>query len=385
VTLEQFALELVAARSISGSEGEVAALVGAEMRRLGYEVERDELGNVVGTIELGPGAVLLLDSHMDTVGVTDQSAWSRDPAGELADGRLYGRGAMDMKGPLAAAIHGVASLRGGSAGTVVVSATVGEELVEGPALQRVAEGRKPDLVLICEATSLRVAHGQRGRAEILLEAFGQPTHSSRPELGVNAIEAMIEILRELRQLDLARHESLGPAILAPTDVISRPYPALSVVPDYCVATLDRRTLPGETEADVLGSISDAIERALRGSRAAGRATIAMDDFSTYTGAHVAAPNFAPAWYYPPDSPMIESALSSLQVEGIPSGLATYAFCTNGSVTAGRMGIATLGFGPGEEELAHRVDEYIDLDQLAAGARGYAAICRGLIEAGPPWV
>jgi putative selenium metabolism hydrolase len=370
-----FALELVRTASPSGQEGAVAGLVGREMDRLGYEVEVDGLGNVLGTLRLGPGPTVLLDSHMDTVGVTDASAWSRDPRGEVVDGRLFGRGAMDMKGPLAAAVHGVAALRGEGRGTVVVCASVAEELVEGVALARVAERVRPDRVVICEATGLRVAHGQRGRAEIRLEVRGRPTHSSRPEHGVNAVDAMVGVLAPLRELPMpGPHRGLGAAILVTTDIASRPYPALSVVPDYCVATLDRRTLPGERAEDVLAPVRAAAEAALDGTGAEVRAAIAEDDFATYTGERVVAPNFAPAWYRDASDPIVRAALAALAEAGLPARRTTYAFCTNGS---GTLGIDTIGYGPGEEELAHRVDEHVPLADLAAAARGYAAIVHTL--------
>src|SRR3954471_18843512 len=121
--LETFALELVRTPSPSGAEGAVAALVRAELERLGYAVDGDDRGNVFGTLDAGPGPCVLFDAHMDTVGVTDPTAWSVDPAGELRDGRLYGRGAMDMKGPLAALVHGCAAAQL-TRGRVVVSASI---------------------------------------------------------------------------------------------------------------------------------------------------------------------------------------------------------------------------------------------------------------------
>src|SRR5919198_4686183 len=241
--LEGFALRLVGTPSPSGAEGAVAELVRAEMERLGYAVEADALGNVIGTLDGGDGPCVLFDAHMDTVGVTDPEAWSADPAGEVRDGRLYGRGALDMKGPLAAVAHGAAAADAG--GRVVVCASIAEEMIEGFATVAVARRVRPDVAVICEATGRRVAVGQRGRAELIVEVRGRPTHSSRPELGVNALEAMADVLAAARLIELPVHEALGRAILVPTDIVSRPYPALSVVPDLCTVTFDRRTLPGE--------------------------------------------------------------------------------------------------------------------------------------------
>jgi putative selenium metabolism hydrolase len=368
--LEAFTLALVRTSSPSGEEGAVAALVRAELERLGYDVEVDALGNVVGTLDAGPGPCVLLDAHMDTVGVTDPDAWSADPRGELRDGRLYGRGAMDMKGPLAALVHGAAAAPP-RAGRVVVCASIAEEMIEGVATVEVARRVRPDVAVICEATGLRVAVGQRGRAEIVVEVDGRPSHSSRPDLGVNAVEAMADVLRAARAIELPRHPVLGPAILVPTDVISRPYPALSVVPDRCTVTFDRRTLPGEGEEEVLAPLRAAAETAAAAHGATARVAIAVDRFDSYSGARVEAPNLAPAWFTGAEAPVARAALAALAAE--PSH---WDFCTNGSGTAA-LGIPTIGFGPGDEALAHRVDEHIELADLHAGARGYAALTAAL--------
>jgi putative selenium metabolism hydrolase len=377
-----FTLRLVRVPSPSGHEEGVARLVEEEMTALGFRVEVDALGNVVGSIEAGPGPCVLIDAHMDTVGVSTPAEWAHDPWGARVGERLYGRGTMDMKGPLASAVYGVSALRDRlRRGTVVVSATVAEELVEGPALVHVAERVRPDCVIIGEATSLRLARGQRGRAEIRIDVFGRPTHSSRPDLGVNAAEAMVDIVRALRELRPSRHPVLGQGILVLTDVKSEPYPGLSVVPAYCGATFDRRTLPGETEDAVLVPVRRAIERALAGSPATARATIAEDDFQTYTGKRIQAPNFAPAWFLGDQAPLVVAAARGLARAALGGELTHYAFCTNGSGTAGRLGIPTVGFGPGREDLAHRIDEYIEVADLVRGAQGYAAIVSALVEGG----
>lgn len=376
------ALRLVRIPSLSGREGAVAAEVAGAMRALGLDPQVDALGNVVGGIDAGPGPTVVLDSHMDTVGVTDPAAWSHDPAGTIADGRLYGRGAMDMKGPLAAAIHGVAALRGRlRGGRVLVAATVGEELVEGPALAAVARRLHADRILICEATSLRLAVGQRGRAEILVETFGRPTHSSRPELGVNAAELMADAIIALRRIEAPHHAELGAGVLVLTDVLSRPYPGLSVVPDQCAATFDRRTLPGETAEGVLAPVAAALQGLVAGRAGArAQARIAEDDVATYTGYRLRAPNFAPAWYRDPADPFAAAALAAIDRAGPEAGTTHYAFCTNGSGTAA-MGLPTLGFGPGEEALAHRVDEFIAVADLEAAVAAYAAIAEALAGLG----
>jgi putative selenium metabolism hydrolase len=307
---------------------------------------------------------------MDTVGVTDPAAWSADPRGELRDGRLYGRGSTDMKGPLAALVHGAAAapLRGGR---VVVSASIAEEMIEGFATVEVARRLRPEVAVICEPSSRRLVVGQRGRAELVVEVEGRPSHSSRPDLGVNAVEAMADVLRAARGLELPAHPELGQAILVATDIVSRPFPALSVLPDRCTATFDRRTLPGEGEDEVVAQLRAAVDAAVAPHGATGRVEVGVDRFDAYTGAPVEARNFAPAWWTGADDPVARAALDVLGAEP-----GVWVFCTNGSGTAA-LGITTIGYGPGDETLAHRVDEHIELDELHAGALGYAALAAAL--------
>jgi putative selenium metabolism hydrolase len=369
-----FAFELVRTLSPSGEEGAVAALVRAELERLGYAVEVDALGNVTGTLDAGPGPCVLLDAHMDTVGVTDPAAWSAAPAGELRDGRLYGRGSVDMKGPLAALVHGAAAAPL-ERGRVVVSASIAEEMIEGYATVAVARRVQPDVAVICEPSHRTVVVGQRGRAELVVQVQGSPAHSSRPDLGVNAVEAMADVLRAARAIDLPSHPQVGPAILVPTEIASRPYPAYSVLPDQSTVTFDRRLVPGESEADVVAALQAVVDAAVAPHGATGTVTLGVDRFHAYTGALVEAENYAPAWHTGADAPAARAALEALG--GEPG---YWPFCTNGSGTAG-LGIPTIGYGPGDETLAHRVDESIALDELHAGARGYATLVGALTAGG----
>lgn len=377
-------LELIGVKSPSAQEGPIAELVARTMESLGYDVRRDELGNVLGMLHGGPGPCVVLDAHIDTVGTTDAAAWKHSPGGELFGGRVYGRGAADMKGPLAAALLGVAGLkRDLRVGTVIVTATVAEELVEGAALTHVLERRDADFVIICESTGLGLSQGQRGRAEVLVEVRGKATHSSRPELGRNAAEGMVDIVRLVRDLDPPVHPLLGPGVLVLTDLISEPYPGLSVVPHLCRATYDRRTLPGETEQDVLAPVQRVLEDAKRRFGTDAGVAIAEDVFSTYTGVEVRAPNFAPAWLQPVESALVRHAMAGLRRAGLRADLTHYSFATNGSASAGRFGIPTVGYGPGHEEQAHVADEYIDVAEMVTAARGYAAIVSELLEPHDP--
>lgn len=378
--LLDLARRLIQTPSLTSQEGAVAAVVLEAMRELGYhETHVDPWGNVVGIVRgTGTGSVLL-DAHMDTV-PWNAETWQRDPLGaEVAQNRLWGRGASDMKAALAASIWAVGQLARdpGEIGTVYVSASVCEEPAEGPMLIRVCERWQPAAVVIQEATQLQINVGQRGRAELIVETVGRPAHSSRPDLGINAVKTMARLIEAVEQMGLPTDDLLGPAILEVTDVKSSPYPGLSVVPYRCRATFDRRLLAEDTEQSVTQQVLDLGHRL--GINAEVR--LAETDVATYTGKSFRHKAFAPAWKTRPDHKLVRGALEALRGIGQEPRLAKYSFCTNGSGSAGILGVPTIGYGPGREEEAHVVDEFLDLAQLEGAAQGYLALARTLSRQG----
>lgn len=381
--------QLVACPSHAEAGEEATARVAANaMTELGYEdVQIDDLGNVTGVIAGESDGWIVFDGHLDTVSVGDPDAWMTDPfsATQIGD-RLHGRGTADMKGAVAAMIVGIARLRDTRpACNIVVSASIAEELVEGHALGHVLdwasrEAGPAKAVVIGESTGLQIARAQRGRAEILVQTRGIPAHSSTPQLGVNAVKAMAAVISGLSALGLPSNDLLGPAVLEVTDVMSHPYPGLSVIPERCDATFDRRLLVGETEESVLGEIEAALDRIKDDyPQLQAQESIAVDRFRSWTGVEVVAPNFAPAWRMNDDSPIVTAAIAALDSIGIEPVLSHYAFCTNGSESAGRRSIPTIGFGPGDEAQAHTIDESVEVEQIHRAADGYEALARHLAQ------
>lgn len=370
------AQRLIQSPSLTSQEGLVATVIQDMMGRMGYhEVHVDEWGNVVGIIRGSGSGSVLFDAHMDTV-PWDAAAWTRDPlGGEVAQGRLWGRGASDMKGALAASLYGIGRLAkdAGDMGTVYVCCSVCEEPGEGTMLIRVCERFRPAAVVIQEATALRINVGQRGRGEVIVETIGKPAHSSRPDLGVNAVKAMARLISAIEELQLPVDPLLGPAIFEVTDVMSTPYPGLSVVPYRCRATFDRRLLVEDTDESVQAQIRAIAERL----GIAVDVTIAESQVDTYMGRPFVHRAFAPAWKTPVESPLVQGAVAAVRSVGQPGHLGHYSFCTNGSGSAGILGIPTIGYGPGREEEAHITDEFLDLEQLYAAAAGYGALARVL--------
>lgn len=366
---------LVRVESLSGDEAQVIDLTAGWMSRLGYDnVRVDECGNVIGKLSgAEPGPVVLFDSHVDTVPAADADQWTHGPfSGEITEDRIYGRGTTDMKGALAASLVGCAAAKqdGTLRGTVFVCASVGEEYIEGLTLAPVMKFYAPDLVVICEATELKLATAQRGRGEIEVITHGKTAHASSPQVGVNAFRHMAQLVVELDKLTPPSDPQLGRGILEPTTVISSPYPNVSVVPFKCSVRYDRRTLVGETPEDVLVPIREVIERlAAENPQFKAEANIVDGKFTCYTGHEMTQETFAPAWRMADDHRFVNAARGALG--GVE--LSHYSFCTNGSYTLGRAGVPTLGYGPGYEHHAHVQDEYLELEQLFGAVQGYHAL------------
>ncbi len=350
--------------SLSGQEGAMAQAAAAAMAVLGLAVETDICGSVVGVRQgSGPGPTVLLDAHMDTVPVTRPEAWAHAPHGaELAEGRIWGRGATDTKGSLAAMLCAVAGLED-FVGTVVVSASVGEEDLTSAALAPILDRYRPDLVLVGEPTSLRLGVAQKGRAGVLLEATGRSAHSSRPELGDNAVYKLLEAVARLRALPLPVDADLGAGVCELIEIGSEPRQSQGMVPHLCTARLALRLLPGETAATVLARISAALV-GLEGVSV----RLAHLARPCHTGHLVEMDEFIPAWK---DS---DTGLQARLLAALGTAAFAAPYTTNASAAAQR-GIPVFLLGPGAIEQAHISDEWIDVDELEAAVPAYAAAIR----------
>ena len=372
---------LISLQSYSGHEKEVARELESYMRKHGFDdVTVDDDGNIVGRIRGNrPGKKILFDGHIDTVPVADLSGWSHEPfAGVVEDGRIYGRGTSDMKGAVAAYTAAAAffleDTKRDFAGEVCVDGVVHEECFEGVAARLISRNVKPDYVIIGEASDCNIKIGQRGRAEIVLETFGKPAHSSNPDKGVNAVYGMSRIIGAIRKLPCTEHPFLGKGILELTDIKSSPYPGASVVPSYCRATYDRRLLVGETRESVLEPIQKLLADIMKEDPSVhAKVSYAVGKETCYTGREISGERFFPGWLFDEKEEYIQKSVNALHSIGQEPEITKYSFCTNGSHYAGEAGIRTFGFGPSREDLAHTDDEYCELSQLTKACEGYEAI------------
>lgn len=382
--LIRFARDLASTPSVSGTERAAVELTAIEMEKLGFdEVEIDQVGNCVGYIGRGPGPRLLIDGHIDSIPLHSEDKWSVDPfGGDIRDGRLYGLGICDQKGSIAAAAHGLAAAHSLDklSGRIALVASVNEEDIEGAALSSVVDSFEPIWAITTEPSDTRLCIGQRGRAKLSVKVTGRSCHAGHAAKGINAADALAELIVAVRGLDHPHHPQLGKRDITCIDVASFPYPSVSTVPGSALARFDCRFLPGETPETLIQTIEAAAEEAWRSrnERPALEVSIVQAEFRTWRGADFALPEFEHAWWTPEDSALVRGARAALGSVGLDAAPRHYSFCTNGSYLSGTRSIPTIGFGVGEEHIAHQVDEYVTLDSLTSGARGFAAIAMQLM-------
>lgn len=379
--------DLIKARSYSGQEKDAAAILKDFLKLKDFdEIIIDDYGNVLGHIKGNkPGKTILFDGHIDTVPVPDVTAWERDPfAAEIVNGRIYGRGASDMKGAVAAMACGISNFaeecNKDFAGDIYIAGVVHEECFEGVAARAISARVKPDYVIIGEASNLNLKIGQRGRAEIKLETFGVPAHSANPQKGINAVYKIGKVIDEIRKLNPPTHPILGQGIMELTDIKSSPYPGASVVPDYCMATYDRRLLVDETKESVLEPIQSLLDKMMSDDpELKVKVSYAAGVEKCYTGKTIEGERFFPGWLFDKNETFITDIVSELKHMGFSPDITQYNFCTNGSHYAGEAGIKTIGLGPSRENLAHTINEYIEIEQLTKVTECYYGVLKALLK------
>ncbi len=381
-----FLQDLVRTPSLSCQEKVIAERLAAEMGAVGFdEVWTDRIGNVVGRIGPGTGPRLLYNGHMDTVGVGDPAAWTRDPFGaEIENGVLYGRGSADMKGPLASLVYGAKALIDSGvklAGDLYVVGVVQEEPCEGYAMRVLVEeeGIRPDWVVLAEPTNLQVSRGHRGRMELQVTVRGRSSHASMPELGENAIYGAARIIFSLELLAdmLAEDPFLGKGTLAVTR-IENTAGSKNVIPDSCTFVIDRRLTLGETEAKALAEVEGVIAR----ENVRAEVRLAEFEYTSYAGYFCHGVEHYPAWVVPENHALVETTVRAVrEVVGRRPAIGKWDFSTDGAYTMGIAGIPTVGVGPGEETQAHTADECIRLADCFTAAQIYAQLAVRLLGEG----
>lgn len=365
---------LVKIRSMSGEEKEVVHEVKRQMLEAGFdEVRFDGLGNVIGRIGNGK-RMLAIDGHVDTVDVGNLDNWSFDPfSGEIRDGFVHGRGSVDQKGGVAAFITAgkiIKELGLAQDLTVIFVGSVIEEDCDGLCWKYLVEneGIRPDVVISTEPTNLNIYRGQRGRMEMDVIFTGLSAHGSAPERGKNAIYMASKACLEIEKLNenLGFDEFLGKGSITISEFKSGA-PSLCAVADYAKIHLDRRLTWGETKDLAVAEINKIV------SGMDAKVVVPYYKQKGWTGLEFGMEQYYPTWLLPENHPAIQTGVEAFTSLFDKKPLVDkWTFSTNGVTINGIYGIPVLGFGPGNEVMAHAPNEKTPISDLVTASAFYAA-------------
>ncbi|PKM84308.1 MAG: peptidase dimerization protein [Firmicutes bacterium HGW-Firmicutes-11] len=404
----KFIQKLIQTPAISGEEFDLTELLIAEMKKLGYdEVFRDAQGNIVGMVHGEPGGpTIMYNSHMDHVSPGNPDNWEGyDPYGGLIDickvdnkdrtaveevECIHGRGASDVKAGHGFQIYAGAvlirlrELGHRFRGTFMYTGVVQEEPAEMVGMSYLIDntfkerGLDYDAMVSSEATSLNLYLGHRGRTEYLITTYGRTSHGSRPHYGINAIYKAIPVIQAIQN-------ELIPSLPADPDgdlenaslslnIISCSPGALSIVPDQCFLSLDRRTLPGETKETALAELQAILDKvAASDPQFKGDVVVKSAVERSYTGMEFdVAKDMAP-WKTPKDHPFTKACAEALESVGQEVSYGYWSFGTDGSKTAGIDKKPTIGFSGMQEQYAHTPIDKCRTDFIELAIAGNASI------------
>jgi succinyl-diaminopimelate desuccinylase len=370
-------------------EAEVAAFVESWFRREGLPVEVQEVApgrpNILAWVgEKGPGRrCLLLEGHTDVVTEGDPKDWTRPPfAAEMSDGRIYGRGAADMKSGLAAAMVALAAFKRAGVtpkGKLVVGALVDEEdgMIGVRHLVKTAAGLELDAAIICEPEENELCLEQRGVVWARIRARGKMAHGAMPEAGVNPLTALGAILRQVPALEkqlrkqCQKSRYLKPPTVTPTIIQGPPRgvgaPQSNVIPAIAEMTLDVRLTPGISSEGVQAEIEALCRQAEGAVPGVKLEWEAVNAFRLATKVEKS-DDLVKAMSYG----VRKATGAAPRYGGVPGS-------TDGTILRMELGIPIVTCGPGSRLIPHQVDEYVEAKEIADAARIYAAAALKYLE------
>ena len=361
-----FTRKLLRIPSPSGQEREIAGVAAAEMKAAGFErVKIDSLFNVTGVLKgKRPHFRLMLNGHLDHA----EAGSMKDPySGKIMErqGRkvIWGRGACDMKGAVAAMVFAGKAVTDSGVklrNSAILTAVSREEAGRGEGIKRLLEKEKirADMAVSGEATNLEINLGHRGKLEFDVVAKGKTTHGSTPNLGINAIFQMKKFIEKLETAyNLPRDPFFGPCTVTAIDISASPGRLTPIVPDRCNLVVDRRYLPSESARSVKRELENLI------------AQIRAED--PRFEAEVSLAKDFPPYYCSREEEVVkllQGASRNVLQRRVKFG--AWRFGVDGSFIH-RAGIPCAGFGPGNEDLAHTPEDYVPVDDLIWAAKVYA--------------
>ena len=343
----------------------------AAFEGLGFdEAYLDKAGNAVGVLRRGDGPTVMFNGHLDTVPYGDVALWEHAPlSADVEGGYLWGRGSVDMKSALACmAFAAKDAVAAGFKGTLLVTAVVQEE-IGGLGARHLQENMKADVVILGEPSNLNLMLGHRGRLEVEVRLPGRIAHAAKNELGDNALYHAAELLQKLKTLELPAGGPLGASTLTPTHLVSQPQNGKNVVPGRADLTIDYRNIPGDEPETILGHLKalapDATFTVHEVEAKSEDGAVALH-YSQYVEPYLA----------PGENRLVNVARKALKTSlepfQIPFEERVWWFATDAPHLA-EMGCPVIGFGPGDEELAHTTRERVPLRHLAVARAVYQSL------------
>lgn len=358
-----------------GSEEEVAEVAVGILEGLGGkpEIVRGDEGrpSVVARFGSGDRPALAWNGHLDVVPTGDPSTWRHPPYGaDIADGRMIGRGAVDMKGSIGSALAAVSAIRRAGVeleGRLDLHLVADEEMAGQHGTNVLMEQGylDQDAAIVGEASELTVMLAERGGAWVTATARGRAAHGSRPHEGVNAITSMSRFLLQIQDVlpDL-EHPLVGRPTVNAAQIVGGSAP--NVVPDLCSVEIDRRTIPGERDqATVLAPFEALAERI--------RADHPEDDLSFEMKLWLEAAETDA------DAAIAKACRDALRAEtGAEPPDTGFTGITDARYYINQRSIPTVLLGPGSLAAAHTADEFVETAELVTAARVFARVFVGFL-------
>jgi succinyl-diaminopimelate desuccinylase len=354
-----------------GNEKAAAQFLKPLLSKMGFKIKTvlspKGRWNIVAERRWGKGGrTLIFNGHLDVVPAGNPSQWKYPPfKGTLSKGRIYGRGASDMKSGIASFIHALSAIERSKMrlhqGAIVLHLVSDEESHgrQGMGFLTQKEGIRGDAALVGEPTDLQPVIAQKGALWLRISTLGKSAHGSRPHLGVNAVEKMMKLMERLNSIPLeTEHPLLGKPTLNVGTIQGGT--KINIVPDRCEIEADRRILPGEKKEEVLEKMKETLD-SLR----------SRDPFFQYRIEEI---DFAEPSEVNPEEEIVKIAVDAIQeVMGKKPSLRAFSGFTDSRFYINQCHIPTLIFGPGEVDQSHTTDESVEVEALVQAARIYGLI------------
>lgn len=362
--------DLIKIKSITFDEGNAAKYIAEFLKKLGFKVEVDKSNNVIGKFEgKGDGPTLFFLGHHDTVEEGDHSLWEYPPfLGEVIDGKLWGRGAVDEKGGIGACLAAVEKIvkenKDSLRGNILVVSTREEtsDITTRGIMEVLRKGIVADYCVVVEPTELDIVLGHKGRLVVEITTFGKSAHSSVPQKGINAVNHMAHILVELEKMELPYRLPLGQGTQSVGVIKGGVRP--NIVPEKCVIEIDRRIVGEETPDSVREEITNVLN-SLKEKIPQLEVKIKMKD------------PFYPS-YITEESPIVSITEKSCHSLGMKPRIYYEDFHTDGEWIVNNAKIPAIVLGPGSIKLAHAVNERVSVEELGKAAEIYYKIMENSI-------